>query len=307
MKRNILIALTFLATAGYAVAQIGAAPTSDVLGAHLNYGRGCAGCHAPHSGAAGNGGVASTTGSGVVALWGQDATPILGMVMTMGDKGSTRNYNETLPTSLTATTPDVKDTLLCLSCHDGNLTSVAMMKDEVYEKPTGSNYNSITIPTLLGKDGTYNNDHPVGLKAAFSCAAPYNWDCTLTPGVSGGAATIVPGPNMTKFIGNYGFFVALDNNAGTPVVDCTTCHNQHVMNVVSVNNNAATVTAGTTNIAGGGYSGLTAGYYTTMFFIRAPYNPNTTTPGSNQDTQFCRQCHGGESNEMNNATVSTVF
>ncbi|MFY9702471.1 MAG: hypothetical protein WAK02_09980, partial [Terriglobales bacterium] len=27
------------------------APTIDVLGAHQNYGRGCAGCHAPHSGA----------------------------------------------------------------------------------------------------------------------------------------------------------------------------------------------------------------------------------------------------------------
>ncbi len=27
------------------------APAVDVLGAHQNYGRGCAGCHAPHSGA----------------------------------------------------------------------------------------------------------------------------------------------------------------------------------------------------------------------------------------------------------------
>ena len=29
------------------------APTVDVSGAHNNYGRGCAGCHAPHSGAYG--------------------------------------------------------------------------------------------------------------------------------------------------------------------------------------------------------------------------------------------------------------
>ena len=32
----------------------------DVLGAHNNGGRGCAGCHAPHSGAAGGGGNAAT-------------------------------------------------------------------------------------------------------------------------------------------------------------------------------------------------------------------------------------------------------
>ena len=54
MKRNLLIAMMFLGTAGFAAAQTGVMGT-DVLGAHLNYGRGCAGCHAPHSGAFGNG------------------------------------------------------------------------------------------------------------------------------------------------------------------------------------------------------------------------------------------------------------
>jgi len=306
MKRNLLITLMFLATGGYAVAQIGAAPTTDVLGAHLNYGRGCAGCHAPHSGAAGNGGTYNGN-SGVVALWGQDTTPLLGAVLTFGDKGSTRNYNETLPGTFLATTPDVKDTLLCLSCHDGNLTSVAMMKDQVYETVTGKGYNSTTIPTLLGKDGTYNNDHPVGLATKFGCGVPYNWDCTLTAGSSTTKATITPGPNMLKFINNYGFFVELDNNAGTPVVNCTTCHNQHVMNVVSVTTNNGALTTTSDLVANGVATGLPTGYYTTMFFIRAPYNPNTTTTASNQDTQFCRQCHGGESNEMNNATVATTF
>ena len=54
MKRNFLIAMMFVVTAGFASAQI-TTPTSDVLGAHLNYGRGCAACHAPHSGVYGNG------------------------------------------------------------------------------------------------------------------------------------------------------------------------------------------------------------------------------------------------------------
>ena len=54
MKRNLFIALMFLAVAGFAAAQT-VQPSTDVLGAHLNYGRGCAACHAPHSGAYGNG------------------------------------------------------------------------------------------------------------------------------------------------------------------------------------------------------------------------------------------------------------
>ncbi|MDR3411500.1 MAG: hypothetical protein P4L87_11255, partial [Formivibrio sp.] len=59
------------------------APTVDVLGAHNNYGRGCAGCHAPHSGAAGAGGNAITGGAtdpytGANALFAQDMGPLYG-------------------------------------------------------------------------------------------------------------------------------------------------------------------------------------------------------------------------------------
>ncbi len=54
MKKVMLVTLMILAVGAFAAAQI-QAPTSDVLGAHLNYGRGCAACHAPHSGALGNG------------------------------------------------------------------------------------------------------------------------------------------------------------------------------------------------------------------------------------------------------------
>jgi len=54
-------------------------------------------------------------------------------------------------------------------------------------------------------------------------------------------------------------------------------------------------------------SGQPAGNYATMFFIRAPYNPASGTTGSNQTAQFCRQCHGGESNEMAGGTAVTTF
>ena len=290
MKKALFVLLAVFAVAGFALAQIGAAPSTDVLGAHLNYGRGCAACHAPHSGAYGNGAAKTANPqAGNHALWGQDLGSLVGQTLQFGD--STGGWTETLP-NLSATTPDVNITE-CLSCHDGNLAKGAMMKNAVYETlpATYGTYN--TIPTLLGNDGStvgnYLNDHPVGLNAIIGCGGQYNWDCTIV----NGAITYPAGTKMYQFVQNYGFFVSPGNNAGVPIVTCTTCHNQHVMNVVSVTT--------------GSKSGLPTGYYATMFFIRAPYNPGTTTAGANQTAQFCRQCHGGESNEMNNGTAGTTF
>ena len=157
-----------------------------MLGAHLNYGRGCAACHAPHSGAWGNGAnVSGDTTSGNVALWGQDVGNLVGKTYNFGGTGPGRNYAETL-VGFTATTPDLNITL-CLSCHDGNYAQGAMMKNQVYETlpPTYGTKNK--IPTLLGQDGNgagdYLNDHPVGLNAAVCCGGQYNWDCSETNGV----------------------------------------------------------------------------------------------------------------------------
>ncbi len=294
MKKVMLVTLMILAVGMLAVAQI-QAPTSDVLGAHLNYGRGCAACHAPHSGAWGNGANASKeTTAGNSILWGQDVGNLFGKTISTGStNGTTSNYIETLPASMSAGTPDVNNLLTCLSCHDGNWAQGAMMKNQVYETlpPTYGTFN--VIPTLLGNDGNgkgdYLNDHPVGVNAAVSCGGQYNWDCSETNGV-----ITMNGANSSQFVKNYGFFVSLQawNNKAT--VMCTSCHNQHLMNVVSVTN--------------GKNSGLPTGNYATMFFIRAPYNPASGTAGSNQTAQFCRQCHGGEANESNGSwIIPTTF
>jgi len=292
MKKTLLIALMFLTAAGFAAAQI-TAPTTDVLGAHLNYGRGCAACHAPHSGAYGNGNAKTADPtSGNVALWGEDVASLYGKTITTGGTGPGTGFVEVLPGSTNATTPDVAGVLMCLSCHDGNLATGAMMKNQVYETLPAGYGKQNTIPTLLGNDGSvgnYLNDHPVGLSAAMSCTGQYNWDCTI----SAAGAVQMTGPNSSQFVKNYGFFVKPGVNGTTPVVLCTTCHNQHLMNVVKVTNGAT--------------SGLPSGSYATMFFIRAPYNPGSGTPGSNQTAQFCRQCHGGEANESNGGTAGTIF
>ncbi|HTX41861.1 MAG TPA: hypothetical protein VMD25_08545 [Acidobacteriaceae bacterium] len=284
MIRRIPLMLTLLAAAGTAAAQI-AAPSTDVLGAHLNYGRGCAACHAPHSGAYGNGKAqTSDPSSGVAALWGEDVSSLYGRTLATGG-GS---FVEILPTSMSAATPDVAGMLTCLSCHDGNFAESAMMKNKVYETVPTTYGTANAIPTLIGSNGNYLSEHPVGLNAKVSCGGATAWDCSEING-----AIVMKGPNSSKFVSNYGFFVQLGNYNNTAVVVCTTCHDPHVMNVVKVTS--------------GSNSGLPSGTYSTMFFLRAPYNPNDTNPLSNQTAQFCRQCHADKSNEVNGSTARTVF
>jgi len=296
MKKAILVTIMVLAVGMFAVAQI-QAPTSDVLGAHLNYGRGCAGCHAPHSGARGNGFSTTDQTSGDDALWGQNVQPLYGQTFQTGGtyrNGTIGSYALTFPSTLQSNDPVALDTMTCLSCHDGNIATGGHMLNQVYESLPAT-YGPNKPPTLLGHDGNtvgdYLNDHPVGDNATVGCGGQYNWDCTI----AANGSILMTGPNSSHFVQNYGFFVQTVAYNNLPTVQCTTCHNQHVMNVVKVTN--------------GPNSGLPTGYYATMFFIRAPYNPANNLSGtSNQTAQFCRQCHGGEANESNGSyTIPTTF
>jgi len=298
MKKMFLVVLVVLCVASVAMAQVVKSVPNDELGAHLNYGRGCAACHAPHSGAYGNGAAKTPdTTSGNFILWGQDVGSLYGQTLQFGQtlksSGKASSYTELLPSSMNSVAPDVTGLITCLSCHDGNYAQGAMMKNAVYETlpPTYGGYN--TVPTLLGNNnagqvGDYLNDHPVGLNAIVSCGGQWNWDCTEANGV-----ITMNGKYSSQFFANYGFFVTPAAYLNNPTVVCTTCHNQHVMNTVNVQN--------------GVNSGLASNYYATMFFLVGPYNPASTTPGSNQTAQFCRECHGGEANESNGYVATTVF
>lgn len=274
--------LTVLVSAGMTMA--GTIPTvsgltSDTLGAHLLYGRGCVGCHAPHSGVRGNGkATTADTATGNVALWGQDLQPYYGTTLGFGDAGK---YSVTLPTSMA--TVSISDggsiVLLCLSCHDGNTATVAMMTGKTVETLPIVGGNA---PTLLGNDGTtagnYNNDHPVGTSAVFGCGGTYNWDCTLA--ANSNSPTAGAGSGFASFLTNYGFAVKLYTTGTTyATVTCTSCHNQHSETVYNGKMNGSSTPAN----------------YATMFFLRGYYQPAT---GGNNAAQFCRQCHGGNSNEM---------
>jgi hypothetical protein len=201
MKKIHLFAIAVLVCANVAMAQTyteGSGITGiDKLGAHQNGGRGCVGCHVPHSGVRGNGGtltVNSTlssssnshnaTGSqyswnnqptvsgdvGDEQLWGQDIGPIVGLTIKTGGG----EYAADLSTA--ATKERVKTGIVyCLSCHDGNVAKGAMMTNQSFEQAAGllpSTYGSQPIPTLLGADGgtagNYANDHPIGPNAKVS-------------------------------------------------------------------------------------------------------------------------------------------
>ena len=333
MKR-ILVPLAILVFAGFAMAQTYTSGTGitgvDKLGAHQNGGRGCVGCHAPHSGARGNGGNAAASGAvtdpntGNFALWGEDLGPLYNQTLHFGDAGG---YGITLPGSNGVTGTDeqvLTGVVMCLSCHDGNIAKGAMMTNQSYEQAMHllpSAYGTGAIPTLLGNDGTstgnYQNDHPIGPSATLGAVnvakyLAYNPSC-------GTSATPCLQPTGTDagfiaFYNHYGAFqitqstttyaaggrtagvVLPDTNPANAFLVCTTCHTPHSMYTFS------------------GTAAAVKGVYPTYFFIAAPYNPgapvtNPTTASS--ATQFCRQCHytgaGGSNEGSGILNVTTQF
>jgi len=336
MRRVMLIALFVLLLAGWMAAQA-YKPTNDVLGAHNNGGRGCAGCHAPHSGGRGGGGDQDGTGTnapngtreGDYHLWGQDMWAITSQTLNFGGGythagGYTVTFGQQEWTSTTP--PYVALIASCLSCHDGNVSQGAMMENASYEQqiglPSGKGqyatngplYGSATIPTLLGNDngtpGDYLNDHPVGPLANYDVLsypqplANYGLTYVYGSGWSGPSATWTATGQYAEFLQNYGApavaAMQVDATYQVPYVVCTTCHNQHQMNVY--------ISAGNTGLTG--MDIYQAGTYQTYFYVNSPYNPGAswTPTAAPSTTQFCRQCHFGEANEaFGNTGVTTAF
>lgn len=335
MRKLLFVLLCVVALSGLALAQPGTyVPSQDVLGAHNNGGRGCAGCHQPHSGAGGSGGNAitgktsDTTHSGDDALFGQDLGPIYGLQLAMGDGGS---FVETIPSSFAVGDEELRGIGMCLACHDGSVAKGAMMVGNSYEQRMGmlpaGVYGSGAIPTLLGADGHgtgYNNDHPVGVNATLGAAhliSSYGPTANLTVDLTGGKINSIKptsGSQYADFVADYGMPAIAGTAWGWGVanpsgntdatklyITCTTCHNQHVMNVYK----------GVGKGAKGGYTSASdSGTYKTYFFINGPYNIDNLNQGgstlTNQAasaTQFCRQCHFSVANESFGLKLSTAF
>jgi len=351
MKKLLILALAMLVCASVAMAQAtkpwtpstwstsvpgGVTPppkgfTIDKLGAHQNGGRGCVGCHAPHSGARGNGGVfkwnptggtggtgayESVAATGIVGdevLWGQDLGPIYSATLNF----PTGNVN------VTESSPERQITgiAMCLSCHDGNVAKGAMMTNQSFEQVAGmlpAGYGAQAIPTLLGADGgsfgNYLNDHPVGPAANLGSLSGINkangfFDVSTTSPVVVAKAATFAGSTMEEFYKNYGLPSIIDARGGAgfatdvdptsvdkAYVVCTTCHTPHSMYTTTAKLN-----------------GVSKGTVPTFFFVAAPYNPGANTANgtkASSATQFCRQCHftgAGGSNEGSGISIPTAF
>jgi hypothetical protein len=338
MRKVMLLIAMVLFLAAFAMAQTytqGSGITGvDKLGAHQNGGRGCTGCHAPHSGAFGAGGNAVSgqtvdkVNAGNYALWGQDLGPLYGASITQGDNvsgGST--YATTLPAQneFFNMPEEITGVMMCLSCHDGNIAQGAMMTNKSYEQAAGllpaGLYGPAAIPTLLGQDGTaagnYYNDHPIGPQATLgkigvaTKLAYLPTGCTFHGTPSPCLKDAGGDPNFTTFTQHYGLPSITSNGHASPValptsnpsdayLLCITCHTPHSMYVASANADAPIAT-------------LTKGTFPSYFFIAAPYNPgsNPSATQASSATQFCRQCHysgaGGANEASGILTVQTKF
>jgi hypothetical protein len=350
MKKLFFVMFVVLIAAGLAVAQGGYTAGSgltgmDVLGAHNNGGRGCAGCHAPHSGAAGGGGNAITGGAttdnltGTNALFGQDVSALFGQTLTFSlDGNNGAGYVEALPSqaaAYTTNTAELRQIIMCLACHDGVIAKGQMMAGVSWEQShnllPGGVYGPNGIPTLLQADNggaaKYGNDHPVGTAATLGALrlvttgnpATDHLKVTLT---AGEISQIAPqSATDTAFAANDGYPAIAGSpwewgfampNGGTDATQafmtCTTCHNQHVMYVYKTPSKP--FAAGSPDHSQQG-SAIAGGTYPTYFFVNAPYNPgsgNVDPTKAASTTQFCRQCHIGEANEaLGVNSVKTAF
>ena len=137
-------------------------------------------------------------------------------------------------------------------------------------------------PTLLGADGTgstnmYQNDHPVGGSRSRQLRQPStHWDCT-------GGGNLRPitmnGPASSQFLVNYpGSSGMLQQPVGHVRNHGERRGLHHLPR--SAQHDRVTPTRN--------------GNFATSFFVRGNYVPQT---GGNNAAQFCRNCHGGESNE----------
>jgi len=343
MKKILFISFVAIFAVGIAAAQTYTQGTGltgvDILGAHQNGGRGCAGCHAPHSGAAGGGGNAINGAkaygdalSGSVALFGQDVTPLLGLSLSFGSDNEANHfgaYVEILPTEANAYTTqraELEGISMCLACHDGVVAKGQMMNGQSWEQRMNllpaSVYGTRPIPTLLGNDSAngntsaYTNDHPVGVQATLGAVGVWTNNTASSP-----LTIVVDAVNgITSITPNSGAYVQFNNNYGYPAIQGSVWAYGVAIPNGDTNPGDAFLTCTTCHnqhamyvyaTPAGKGSAAIVGTYPTYFFINSPFNPGTAVPNAtlaNSTTQFCRQCHFDTSNEYYGInTVKTQF
>ena len=318
-------------------------PNYDVMGAHENGGRGCAGCHAPHNGAMGNGGTnASASGAYLTAqggLWGEDTSAIMSTYSSgITFNGGNSHHSGQLTWGAAALAPATAWTdstytgvATCLSCHDGAVSKGAMLSGVAYEQafgllnnaaPVGFNTarngalstalygTSVAIPTFLG--GTtglgYNYQHPVGQTANLGAALGSvltNSYYGLTAGINGNKISVAAlTPNSP-----YANFVASYYPGAMLATVANGASPSASFVVCTTCHNQHNM-----SVYGGGQrnESLPAGVtqVRTIFFVNGGYNPGAPYDPTHVPStmRFCQQCHFSFSSEYFGATnVGTAY
>ena len=271
---------------------------ADMLGPHGDGARGCTVCHASRSGHSVEEAIQGSDGN-VTPLWGATNGPDYGAAVSIAEEA---HFVDISSSPQPYAGREVNGVLLCLSCHDGNLTPQNMLQSWSYEHQVGlltlTPFSSQKIASLLTRDEAPVEDHPIGF------GAPINPGGGLV--FSEGKFSVVANSPYAQFIANYGFPSLASgrrssaygmSNSGEPYALCTTCHDQHVRNVY--------VSGGSSPIAGE----RNGKFYKTYFFLNGPYDPAQKVAGSatTSSEQFCRQCHFDLSNEGNNNLKARTY
>jgi hypothetical protein len=345
--KKLFVLATIILIASFALAQsvtgnLNYIPTYDVMGAHENGGRGCAGCHAPHSGALGSGGnIISTQGSVALAagsatgqqqggLWGTDTSAILTNYASITFNAGNSHHSGVLTLNGTNTWTDENYTgvVTCLSCHDGVVSKGAMMAGVSYEQAFGllnsvsasrnyaqtvTIYGPNPIPTLLGQSGlnaggAYGNQHPVGQTANLSAALGAvltNANYGLSVAYTNASLNVKAIPASSPF----GIFASTyyPGALAAAATNGTNPGNNYVVCTTCHNQHNMAV-------YGGGQRNETvpagATQVRTIFFVNGGYNPGAPYDPTHEPStmRFCQQCHFSFSSEYFGATnVGTAY
>ncbi len=337
---------TTAAYTGNVIGVLNYIPNYDVMGAHENGGRGCAGCHAPHNQARGNGGTSSSYGAFADAqggLWGQDTSAILSAYAGgITFNGGNSHFSGKLVWGVTGTmfSPATawtdwtyKGVATCLSCHDGNVSVGAMMSGVSYEqyfgllngvgigvnsaRNVGSSVNGGTAVQLYG-----NNPIPTFLGYPYGGNTPYSTTHPVGQTANLGNELALGGILTNA---NYGLSAGIAGNKLT--VAGITPNTPYGNFVASYYPNAVTSAVPQDGSFGDNfivcttchnqhnmavYVGKTTGVsqVRTIFFVNGGYNPGAPYDPTHEPStmRFCQQCHFSMSSEYYGASnIGTAY
>ena len=308
------------------------------MGAHENGGRGCAGCHAPHSGGRGSGGnIIAGTGASLHSrrrgrrrhgLWGTDTNPI-----ETGNGGAI-TFEGSYPVCLAGLTWSsgslYTGVATCLSCHDGNVSKGAMMSGQAYEQAFGL----LNFATNAGSNGTGCADWSVRPEPDPDTARQRRWRgrrlCQRSPGgpdanlgkVAAAAlgnglvvtfrprttrpTLIAPGSTYAQFVSNYGI-PAIARWRTLATAYRATCM-WFAPPATTSTSRTSTRAADTAQCRSLVYPSTAS--FAKIFYVNGPYNPGAPYDPTHVPStmRFCQECHFSMSSEYYGATtIGTAF